>query len=267
MTRLRVGAEGYERPRISYMDRFSAILGGEDGERPTVALPFDAKQRYGKARAPVRGTINGTAFRTTVAVYSGVQLIGFNKQLREPAAVEIGDEVAIELERDDEPREVDVPPELKAALAGNSEAGAVFSGLSYTHRREYAQWIAEAQRPQTRERPGRTCGGDAAGRRATPLADLEPAQPFGLLLARLDPVDVRRAWPALAELHQGLHVAGRSLEHGLDGPVGAVQDPTSETAAGGLAFGAVAKEDALDATVHDDSAPDRVGHRITGHGS
>jgi hypothetical protein len=134
------------------VDRFSAVLGGEEGERPTVVLPFDAKQRYGKARAPVRGTVNGAAFRTTVAVYSGVHLIGFNKDVRERAGVEIGDEVTVELERDDEPREVDVPPELKEALAANSGARKTYEGLSYTHRREYAEWIGEGKRPETRER-------------------------------------------------------------------------------------------------------------------
>ena len=136
----------------SRVDRFSAVLGGEEGERPTVVLPFDAKQRYGKARAPVRGTVNGAAFRTTVAVYSGVHLIGFNKEVRERAGVEIGDQVTVELERDDEPREVDVPPELQQALAANSGARAAFEGLSYTHRREYAEWIGEGKRPDTRQR-------------------------------------------------------------------------------------------------------------------
>jgi hypothetical protein len=136
----------------SRVDRFSAVLGGEEGERPTVVLPFNAKQRYGKARAPVRGTVNGAAFRTTVAVYSGVHLIGFNKDVRERAGVEIGDQVTVELERDDEPREVDVPPELQQALAANSGARAAFEGLSYTHRREYAEWIGEGKRPDTRQR-------------------------------------------------------------------------------------------------------------------
>jgi hypothetical protein len=119
------------------VDRFSAVLGGEEGERPTVVLPFDAKQRYGKARAQVRGTVNGAAFRTTVAVYSGLHLIGFNKEVRERAGVEIGDDVTVELEQ---------------ALATNSEARAAVDGLSYTHRREYAEWIGEGKRPDTRQR-------------------------------------------------------------------------------------------------------------------
>jgi hypothetical protein len=65
--------------------------GRERRRGPTVELPFDdAKERYGKARAPVRGRVNGVEFRTTVAVYSGVSLIGFNKGLREQAGIEIG---------------------------------------------------------------------------------------------------------------------------------------------------------------------------------
>jgi hypothetical protein len=134
------------------VDRFSAVLGGDDGERPTVELPFDAKERYGKARAPVRGRVNGVEFRTTIAVYSGVSLVGFNKGLRDQAGIEIGDEVSVELERDDEPREVDAPPVLAHALAGDPAAAAAFDALSYTHRREYAEWIAQAKRDETRER-------------------------------------------------------------------------------------------------------------------
>jgi hypothetical protein len=134
------------------VERFSAVLGGDDGERPTVELPFDAKERYGRARAPVRGKVNGVEFRTTVAVYSGVSLIGFNKGLREKAGIEIGDEVTVELERDDEPREVDGPPLLEQGLAGDPAAAAAFDALSYTHRREYAEWIAQAKKEETRKR-------------------------------------------------------------------------------------------------------------------
>jgi hypothetical protein len=50
-----VGAECEKRATISRVERFKAILGGEDGEAPTVELPFDAKERFGRARAPVRG--------------------------------------------------------------------------------------------------------------------------------------------------------------------------------------------------------------------
>ena len=147
-----MGAERDERVTISRVDSFKAILGGETGEAPTVELPFDAKERFGKARAPVRGTVNGTEFRTTVAVYGGVYLIGFNKELRERAGVAIGDEVEVTLALDDEPRTVELPPALADALDEDAEAKAAYEALSYTHRREYAEWIAVAKREETRAR-------------------------------------------------------------------------------------------------------------------
>ncbi len=134
------------------MERFKAILGGEDGEAPTIELPFDAKERFGKARAPVRGTVNGTDYRTTVAVYGGVYLIGFRRELRERAGIELGDEVEVTVELDEAPRTVELPPALEAALDSDKGARAVFHDLSYSHRREYADWIAEAKRADTRDR-------------------------------------------------------------------------------------------------------------------
>jgi bifunctional DNA-binding transcriptional regulator/antitoxin component of YhaV-PrlF toxin-antitoxin module len=134
------------------VERFKAILGGEDGEAPTVELPFDARERFGRARAPVRGTVNGTGYRTTVAVYGGVYLIGFRRELRERAGIEIGDELEVTVELDEEPRTVELPPALELALDDDESARRVFEGLSYSNRREYAEWIAEAKRDDTRER-------------------------------------------------------------------------------------------------------------------
>jgi bifunctional DNA-binding transcriptional regulator/antitoxin component of YhaV-PrlF toxin-antitoxin module len=147
-----VGAECEKRATISRVERFKAILGGEDGEAPTVELPFDAKERFGRARAPVRGTVDGTEFRTTVAVYGGRYLIGFRRELRERAGVAIGDQVEVTIDLDDEPRTVELPPALAAAFDEDEDAREAFDRLSYSHRREYAEWIAEAKRDDTRSR-------------------------------------------------------------------------------------------------------------------
>jgi uncharacterized protein YdeI (YjbR/CyaY-like superfamily) len=71
--------------------------------------------------------------------------------VRAAAGIAPGDAVEVVLERDDAPRELEVPPELAAALA---EPGlrAAYDALAFTHRREYAEWVAEAKRPQTRAR-------------------------------------------------------------------------------------------------------------------
>jgi len=106
----------------------------------------------GAKRFPVVATVNGYTWRTTVSRMRGEFLLGLNRSVREEAGVEAGDTVEVELELDTEPREVDVPEALADALAKDAAARAAFDGLAYTHRKEYARWIEEAKRDETRER-------------------------------------------------------------------------------------------------------------------
>jgi hypothetical protein len=115
-----------------------------------VDIPFDAREVFGEARPPVRGTVNGYAFRGRIAKYGGTYMLGFKRALREAAEIEEGDVLDLDLELDTEPREVDVPADLEAAL--DAEAKAAFERMSYTHRKEHADWIEEAKRPETRAR-------------------------------------------------------------------------------------------------------------------
>jgi hypothetical protein len=131
--------------------RFETVLQTEDSG-VFFEVPLDVPAIFGKARAPVRGTINGHPFRSTVAVYGGRSFLPVKKALREAAGVAAGDAVVIELEADEQPRTVDPPPDLAAALAADPEARAAFEGLSFTHQREYAEWVAEARREATRRR-------------------------------------------------------------------------------------------------------------------
>lgn len=115
-------------------------------------VPFDAKQVFGAARPPVRGTVNGTPFRSRLAVYGGTTYLGLTREVRSAAGIEVGSKVAAVMERDDAPREVDVPEPLARALGRDKTAKAAFDKLAFTHRKEYAQWIAEAKREDTRGR-------------------------------------------------------------------------------------------------------------------
>ncbi|MBN1922480.1 MAG: YdeI/OmpD-associated family protein [Anaerolineae bacterium] len=49
-----------------------------------------------------------------------------------------------------EPRSVDVPADLQAALRLEPEASRAFDALSFSHKREYVNWIVEAKRSETR---------------------------------------------------------------------------------------------------------------------
>jgi Bacteriocin-protection, YdeI or OmpD-Associated/Domain of unknown function (DUF1905) len=116
------------------------------GEEQVAAIGHGAK------RFPVRATVNGYTWRTTVTPMGGETLLGLNRAVREAAGVQAGDTVEVTIELDSAPREVDVPEALAGALAGDPAAKAAFEALAFTHRKEYARWVADAKRPETRER-------------------------------------------------------------------------------------------------------------------
>jgi Bacteriocin-protection, YdeI or OmpD-Associated/Domain of unknown function (DUF1905) len=121
----------------------------EFGPALAIDLPFDPKVELGQVRAPVRVTINGFEFQARVARMSGRTVIGMNKEVRAGTGVSAGDRVTVELELDEEPRVVDVPADLAAALS--PEAHAFLDSLAFTHRKEYVRWIEEAKRSETRQ--------------------------------------------------------------------------------------------------------------------
>jgi hypothetical protein len=129
--------------------RFEAVL-EPLGQAAAVTLPFDPKAEWGKVRAPVRGTIDGHPFTTTVARYGGVDYLGFRREIREAAGVEVGAVVAIEVDLDTAERIVEVPEDLGAAL-DDASVRDTFDRLSYTHQKEYVTWVEEAKRKETRK--------------------------------------------------------------------------------------------------------------------
>jgi hypothetical protein len=131
--------------------RFVATL-EQHGSGTVVVVPYDLKEAFGSGRPPVRATVNGYTFRTTLFTMGGRALLGLNREVREAATVEPGQEVSVELERDNEPRTVEVPSDLAAALDADPVVRETFDGLSYTHRKEYVRWIEEAKRTETRTR-------------------------------------------------------------------------------------------------------------------
>jgi hypothetical protein len=103
-------------------------------------------------RPPVLVTINGYTYRNTVAVYGGVYMIGVSAENRAQAKVKGGDEADVDLELDTAPREVDVPPELQAALDADPAAKATFEKLSYSNKSWHALQVTTTNNPETRAR-------------------------------------------------------------------------------------------------------------------
>ncbi len=133
--------------------RFTGVIVSDDHTSACgIKLPFDPKPIFGKVRAPVRVTIRGHTFRTTIAAMGGENWIGLNRANREAAGIKAGDRVVVTVEADLELRIVVAPPDLEAALAADKTARLRWENLSYTHRREHVEAILEAKRPETRQR-------------------------------------------------------------------------------------------------------------------
>ena len=105
-----------------------------------------------KKRLPVKVTVNGYMYRTTVAVYGGKFYLGVRREIREAAGVTAGDQLTVGLEYDAEFRPVDLPDALRAALEADAAMAAAFEKLSYTRKKEFVQWVSGAKRPETQRR-------------------------------------------------------------------------------------------------------------------
>lgn len=86
------------------------------------------------------------------AVGGGMHILGIRKATRQAIGKDVGDDVEVTITRDTAPRTVTVPEELIRALEGAPEAAERFESMSYTHRREYAEWVAEGKKQETRDR-------------------------------------------------------------------------------------------------------------------
>jgi hypothetical protein len=138
---------------MTIQKRFRARLEADDESAFTyIVVPFDAKEVFGHGRPPVRVTLNGYEFRSTLAPYGGMYYLPVNRAVRASANVKLGDRVSVVLRADEAPRTVKPPADLARALKAHPAAKARWEELSFTHRKEYVEAIEGAKRPATRIR-------------------------------------------------------------------------------------------------------------------
>jgi len=126
------------------------ISAGPGGGGHAVVVPKEVATTFTSKRPPVLAQVNGVEYRSRLMVYGGKSYLGLRKDLLRELGVDVGDQVEIELAEDHQERVVVEPPELTQALAANATAKAAYDKLAFTHRNEYARWIDEGKKPQTR---------------------------------------------------------------------------------------------------------------------
>jgi hypothetical protein len=128
------------------------LVQGESKNVVGIVVPESVIEALGSGkRPPVKVTIKGYAYRSTVAVMGGRYMIGVAAEHRAKAKVAGGDTVEVQLDLDSEVRTVEAPVDLVAALAG-ANATAAFEAMAFSRRKEHVRSISDAKSSETRQR-------------------------------------------------------------------------------------------------------------------
>jgi hypothetical protein len=132
--------------------QFRAVIEAGDGGGAFVVVPFDVEKTFGKKRVKIKALIDGEPYRgTLVRMGSPHHMLLVLKDIREKIGKTVGDEINVDLVEDLEERNVEVPADIQTAMKEKPDALDYFNHLSYTHQREYVQWVTEAKREETRQ--------------------------------------------------------------------------------------------------------------------
>ncbi len=115
-------------------------------------VPFDVQEVFGsRTRVAVKGTVNGFPYRSSLMPGGdGNHFMVVNSDIRQAVGVSAGDVVEVTMELDTDARAVTVPADFSKALGKNKEAKDAFEKLSYSHQKQYVDWIESAKKPETR---------------------------------------------------------------------------------------------------------------------
>jgi len=123
----------------------------QSGNNTGIEVPAEVVEGLGGGKKPaVAVTVGSYAYRSSIAVMGGKFLIPLSAERRAESGIKGGDTVDVELALDAKPREVVVPEDLSAALAGDAAAKAFFETLSYSNKLRHVLSITDARTPETR---------------------------------------------------------------------------------------------------------------------
>jgi hypothetical protein len=122
-----------------------------DGSMCFIPITFDPVEVFGKIRVPVKVTLNGYTYRSTIASMVNGPCLPLRKSNREAAGLEGTETLQVTLELDTQKREVTPQPDFIKALKA-AKVFERFEALSYSHQREQVEAVEAAKKPETRQR-------------------------------------------------------------------------------------------------------------------
>lgn len=132
--------------------KFTAEIKEGHGGGAYVEIPLDVEKEFGKKRVKVKALFENLPYRgLLVKMNTECHILGMKKDIREALKKNIGDRVNVSIQEDTEERVVEIPDDVSKVLEKNKAINENFSKLSYTHKKEYINWINEAKKEETRK--------------------------------------------------------------------------------------------------------------------
>jgi hypothetical protein len=134
--------------------KFEATIRQAEGSTATgIEIPDEVMAALGAGKKPpVRLTVNGYAYLSTVATVDGRSMVGFSADHRAASGLHGGDTVEVDIEVDTEPRTVELPDDFRRALEADSPAMATFNKLSNSNKGYHVSQVTGTKNPETRQR-------------------------------------------------------------------------------------------------------------------
>lgn len=127
----------------------SVILKHGNMDATYIPVELDVEKTFGKKRLKVKVWFDDVLYHGLLAKYAGEYHLLINKSIRAKLGKEAGDSVRVQIQEDTEERILDTPLLLKDFFKKEKELKPVFDTLSYTHRKEYTDWLTSAKKEET----------------------------------------------------------------------------------------------------------------------
>lgn len=134
--------------------KFEAVIKKvPDKDAAFIEIPFDVEKEFGSKRIKVKVKFDNIDYRgSIVRMGQDCYMIGITKAIRNQMGKGPGDSISVQVEKDEEVREVEMPEDFKNELDENKEALKFYNSLSYSAKRKYYQWITSSKKEETRRK-------------------------------------------------------------------------------------------------------------------
>lgn len=133
------------------MHQFTSEIKKHEGiDGAYIEIPFDVEEVFGAKRVKVKAWFDGMEYRGSIVRMGGCFMIGLTQAIRKAIGKTPGDFVEVKVEKDVEERTIELPEDFQSALEKSTAAMGFYTGLSFSDKRKFVQWITGAKKVDTK---------------------------------------------------------------------------------------------------------------------